>query len=373
MIRIPAVRFRQSDVTLYVGNMRASDLCKLGVIESWDYEKGWDIEAQGYQRESYVKHYKAIAGFLKDTPNALLPTSILLSARTREQGELNFDVISESIDHSLGYLEIPDTYTVYVVDGQHRMQGFMYAIDHFKEDRLRDFLLPVVVLCDADKIEELSQFHLINDRQKRISTNLALALLGTVVEDRPSVAAMLVGLRGVWKMKAIMIVIALNEGTERENVWAAKISLPNEPRGPAVAATLASFVNSLQPFFSATYPHELSNLQLREYLIRFWSALNAIIPNAFRSPRDYVIQRTTGVYSLNRVAAELAKQRSKLLKASSTELEPFLRANKIHMSDNMWTRGGTLAQGYRGHARFRDLADEILAAMGLESSRPSKS
>jgi len=352
--------------------MRASDLCKLGVIESWDSDKGWDIVTQGYQRESYKKHYKAIAGFLRDTPDALLPTSILLSARTEEQGQLNFHVISDSIDHALGYLEVPNTYVLYVVDGQHRMQGFIHAIDQFKRDDLGDFLLPVVVLCDADKIEELSQFHLINHRQKRISTNLALALLGTVVDDQPGVAKMLAGPQGVWKMKAIMIAIALNEGQEPQNVWPGRISLPNEPRGPIVAATLASFVNSLQPFFSATYPYRLNNLQVGEYLIRFWSALNAIMPNAFRSRRGYVIQRTTGVYSLNRVAAELARQRSKVLEAPSGDIEPFLRADKVHMSETIWSSGGTLAQEYRGHARFRDLADEILIAMGLEPSRPKK-
>ena len=372
MIRIPAVRFRQSNVTLYIGNMRASDLYEVGVIESWDSAKGWDIGTQGYQRESYEKHYKGIAKFLRDTPNALLPASILLSARTREQGELKFDIIRESGGHAFGYLEIPDAYMLYVVDGQHRMQGFMYAVNDLEQDNLRDFLLPVTLICDADKIEELSQFHLINDRQKRISTNLALALLGTVVEDQPSVAKMLVGPQGMWKMKAIMIAMALNEDTEPKNVWAGRISLPNEPKGPVFAATLASFVNSIQPFFSGTYPHKLSNPQLVDYLIRFWSALNAIIPKPFQSPKNYVIQKTTGVYSLNRVAAELARQKSEALQASSAEIEPFLRADKVHMSENIWTSGAILAQEYRGHARFRDLADEILTAMGLEPSRPKK-
>jgi len=210
--------------------MRASDLYEVGVIESWDSAKGWDIGTQGYQRESYEKHYKGIAKFLRDTPNPLLPTSILLSARTREQGELKFDIIRDSGGDAFGYLEIPDAYTLYVVDGQHRMQGFMYAVNELEQDNLRDFLLPVILICDAGKVEELSQFHLINDRQKRISTNLALALLGTVVQDRPSVAQMLVGSRGMWKMRAIMITIALNEGTEPQNVWMGRVSLPNEPR-----------------------------------------------------------------------------------------------------------------------------------------------
>lgn len=371
MIRIPAVRFRQSDVTLYVGKIRAADLLEVGVIDSWDPNKGWDIQCQGYQRESYEKHYKAIAGFLRNNSDALLPTSVLLSARTSEQGILNFAVIDNAVDDSFGYLEVPKSYPLYIVDGQHRMQGLMHAIKELGQNNLQDFLLPVVVLYDASKVEELSQFHLVNDRQKRISTNLALALLGTVVEDQPNVAKILVGPKGAWKIRAIMIAITLNEGTEPDNLWVGRISLPNEPRGPTAAATLASFVNSIQPFFSGAYSRKLSNLQLREYLIKFWAALNAIMPRPFQSPRDYVTQRTTGVYSLNRVAAELARQRD-VLNVSSQDIEPFLRADNIHMSDDMWISRGKLARDYRGHARFRDLADEILVAMGLEPSRPKK-
>ena len=347
-------------------------MLKVGVIESWDPDKGWDIEIQGYQRESYEKHYKAIGKFLRDNPSALLPTSILLSVRTRERGELNFHIISDAADHALGYLEIPEPYEVYVVDGQHRLLGFIHAIKDLAEEKLQDFLLPVVVLHDVGKVEELAQFHLINDRQKRIPTNLALALLGTVVEDQPDVAKMLVGPKSMWKMKAIMITISLNEGRESENVWTGIISLPNERKGAVVAIGLASFVNSLQPYFSGRYPHKLSNEELRDYLIRFWHALNEIMPEAFQSPRDYVVQRTTGVYSLNRVGAELARQKTEVLTASSKEIKPFLEADRVHMNDNMWISGGELAREYRGHQRFRDLADEILTEMGLEPSRPTK-
>lgn len=372
MVRIPVIRFKQSYATLYVGKIRVSELRQFGIIESWDPDKGWDIAVQGYQRASYEKHYIAIAKFLRYNPDTLLPTSILLSARTREQGELNFEVLQEFGDHAFGYLEIREAYPLYVVDGQHRLLGFDHAIEILQQKSLQDFLLPVVILYDADKVEELTQFHLINDRQKRIATNLALALLGTVVEDRPDVAKMLVGPKSLWRMKAIAITILLNEGTESENVWSARISLPNEPRGPAVAVSLASFVKSLQPYFSGRYPHKLSNEELRYYLITFWSALNRVMPESFRFPREYVIQRTTGVYSLNRVGAELARQKPDILKASSDEIKALLEDDKVHMGANKWISGGKFAQEYRGHQRFRDLADEILIAMGLEPSRPPK-
>ena len=372
MIQIPAVRFLQSEVTLYVGYMRASDLCENGVIDTWDSAKGWDIQDQGYQRESDKKHFKAIAKFLTGSESVLLPTSLLISARTAEQGQLAFAVISESGDHAFGYLEVPDAHPLYIVDGQHRMLGFKHAREELGQDSLGDFRLPVVILCDADKVGELTQFHLVNSRQKKIATNLAFALLGTVVEDRPSIAQMLVGPRGAWKMRALTIAVALNEAKDPQNVWEGRISLPNEPKTPTAAATLASFVNSLKPFFSRAYPHSLGNAELEGYLNKFWSALNAIMPKPFKSPRDYVIQRTTGVYSLNRVAAELARQETQVLRVSPQEIQRFLTADKVNMTEEVWINGGRLAQDYRGHARFRDLADEILKAMGLEPSRPGR-
>ncbi|MDM8000398.1 MAG: DGQHR domain-containing protein [Dehalococcoidia bacterium] len=370
MIEIPSVRFRQANVTFYVGNIKASDLCTVGVIESWDSAKGWDIDVQGYQRESYPSHYKAIAGFLKDNPNALLPSSILLSARKNELGELKFKVMSDAIDHAFGYLQIPEGRVLYVVDGQHRMHGLNHAIKEFRQKRLRDFLLPVVVLYDADKIEELSQFHLINDRQKRIPTNLAQALLGTVIDNHPSVSKMLLGRKGVWWMKAIMIAVSIHEGKEPENVWSGRITLPNEPKGQVAGASLSSFAKSLQPFYSDTYPHKMDNDKLRAYLIRFWSAVKLTVPESFSSTRDYVIQRTTGVYSLHWVSSELAKQKPKVLKASPTEIKSLLEVDHVHMVASAWAKKGELAQNYRGNARFRDLADEILEKLGFEPSRP---
>lgn len=372
MIKIPVVRFKQNYATLYVGKIRASELRKVGVIDSWEPENAWDISVQGYQRKSFEKHYTAIAKFLRHNPGALLPTSILLSARSSEQGELDFQVVKDLGDHAFGYLQIRDGYPLYVVDGQHRLQGFDHAIDVLEQESLQDFVLPVVILYNADKVEELSQFHLINDRQKRISTNLALALLGTVVEDHPHVAKMLVGPRGAWKMKAIMVAISLNEGTEAENVWSQRIGLPNEPTSATFAVSLASFVNSIQPYFSGTYPHKLTNDELRGYLITFWHALNILMPASFQSARDYVIQRTTGVYSLNRVGAELARQNPGCLKMSSSEISSFIGSDLPHMNGEMWIAGGKLALEYRGHQRFRDLADEILVEMSLEPSRPKK-
>jgi DGQHR domain-containing protein len=370
MIKIPVVRFTQAKVTFYVGNIKASELCAIGVIDSWDSDKGWNIDKQGYQRESYPQHYKAIAVFLRNNPTALLPSSILLSARRGELGELKFDVTNEAADHAFGYLEIPKGRNLYLVDGQHRMLGLRHAINEFKEKRLEDFLLPVVVLYDADKIEELSQFHLINDRQKRIATNLAQALLGTVLEEYPGVSKMLLGSKGMWSMKATMIAVSLHEGKEPGNVWSGRMTLPNEPKGPLAAASLSSFVNSLKPFFSATYPHKMNNDELRDYLIRFWSALKLTLPKSFSSPKDYVIQRTTGVYSLHWMASELAKQKPKVLTASPAAIKPLLETDHVHMTESMWVKKGTLAKEYRGNARFRDLADEILSQMGLAQSRP---
>jgi len=372
VVKIPVIRFQQADRTLYVGKMSASDLYTIGVIDSWDPAKGWDVEVQGYQRKSYEDHYKGIGRFLSDNPDALLPTSILLSARTRERGVLQFEPAGDDSDHTFGYLVVPDGRLLYVVDGQHRMLGFDDAIRERGQAGLKDYLLPVVVLGDADKVEELCQFHLINDRQRRIATSLALALLGTVVHDQPSIAKMLVGPRSMWKMRAISVTIALNEDRDVRNVWVNRIGLPNEPRGTTYAVSLAAFVKSLGPFFAKGYPHKLTNAELGDYLVRFWAALRAILPRPFQSPKEYVIQKTTGVGSLNRVAAELARQRKDVLTATSDGIEPYLRANEERMKDSVWVSRGPLAQEFRGDARFRDLADEILEGMGLTPSRPKK-
>ncbi len=86
-MRLPALRFSQSGKVLYLGKMTARQVLDKCITAEWDPGVGWqDLQAQGYQREPWKKHYEAIGTFLAQSPNPFMPTAALLSARKETMG-----------------------------------------------------------------------------------------------------------------------------------------------------------------------------------------------------------------------------------------------------------------------------------------------
>ena len=138
--------------------------------------------------------------------------------------------------------------------------------------------MPLIVLY-VGKVEELRQFHLINDRQRRISTSLAYALLATAASGDERVARTLIP-RKEWLLPATKLAIDLSE----RSPWIGPVKLPNDPPDPMRFATLNSLANSLQYFVSNRDRVSISQAQAVGFLERFWTGLQSLMPNAFRNP-----------------------------------------------------------------------------------------
>ncbi len=180
---MPAVRFEQGPTAIYVGALPASDITDLMIVDQWYPEKGWDLSIQGYQRVLYDDHIRDLQYFLSTYRDELLPTAVVLAGRDLEAHQLYFEG-----DGPIGYLVIKPGTRFYVIDGQHRLIAIDRMLREDPSEVVGAMQLPVVVLAGITKIEELRQFHLINNRQRRISTNLAFALLGTAAENDATVA-----------------------------------------------------------------------------------------------------------------------------------------------------------------------------------------
>ena len=140
---------------------------------------GWDLDKQGYQRAPNQKHYSRIAEFLREEGDPLLPTSALLAAREGEYGLLDFAPY-DNAQPDVGKLRIPHERLLFIVDYQHRWRGIKDAVERLKCGNLLDFQVPVIIMADVSRYEEIRQFYLINSKQKRVNTDLGLALLQTM-------------------------------------------------------------------------------------------------------------------------------------------------------------------------------------------------
>ena len=349
---VPAIRFDQDGITLYVTSLPARVIADIGVVDTWNPDLPENDGEQGYQREVVQSHAKQIARFLLDPEhNRLMPTAATLCARR----PLEFTPVSHNGEaQSFGTLSL--TPPIYIVDGQHRTAGFTLAAE--EDEEIAAFERPVVIMEGVGKLEEIRQFQTINATAKRVRTDLADRLLKQLGEfDEPSKS---------WKAVAIEVSDVLN--TTPKGPWVGRITMPNGNRGVATQRTMTESLKLvttgvLRPTDVTTIAGALNN---------FWGALRKLMPEAFENPRDYVLQKSVGVFAFNEVAAEVflrcfADGRD----FTQEKMYSLLRGTGEYVDPTFWlsrSKGGT-APNYGGRGGFSALAHEIIAELptGVES------
>lgn len=358
---IPVIRGSQKGIVLYIGKMSAANLLNIGVITEWDPDLGWDLDRQGYQRAPLEKHFKRIGQFLAAERDPLLPTSALLSARESEQGTLTYN--ESDIDPDFGYLELPEGRNLYIVDYQHRWRGLKYAIEQKGARRLLDFQIPFVIMANAPRYEEIRQFHLVNSKQKRVDTDLALALMQTMATTvQESELIGLVGPGKKYRIRATRLTFRL--AAMPTGCWAGRIQEPNMTPRPEQVASPKSVADSLQPILSKRCPiYALTDDNLLGILVNYWGGIESLLPRAFADPRNHTIQKTPGLFSLHRVAAKKVLPICQIANDYSPQhVARILSGARSYFTEDFWKTGGQ-ATRFSSAGGHKALADEIIKAI----------
>ena len=286
-MKIKAVECMQNGQRLYVGVARAGEL--LAMIQT-------DIcgpdNKDGYQRAVAQNRARNFGRYIAN-PKAkgISPNSVLLNVR------------QDGLEYKAGTLTImPDT-TLWVVDGQHRLEGLrVMMVDN--ED-LGKFELPIVILTLPDPNEEAKQFLIINKTQKGVKSDLAERIQYRISTKEGALNISQQYLEGVlpnvfkdieWKSKTVEIVDQLNKRTDC--VWLGKIGYPNEP-SKLTPVSQNAFTGSLGPIFKDALYGKIDTSILLNLLINYWNALKETWPEAFAEPSEYIIQKRPGVYALH--------------------------------------------------------------------------
>lgn len=367
-MEVPAIKFQQGRITLYQTIMRGGDLIKISDVDKWDpyfkpnSNQPDEILKQGYQREPIKSHFKKVTKYLERRESPLLPTSVLLSIR----GKLNFKVLNK--ESEIGILTIPEELTLWIVDGQHRIWGLRHAIEENGREEFLNYILPVTIVENMNKVSEVYQFLTINSTQKRVRVDLANRLLTLLQEADPSILPELRDKKMLWRTRAVHITHKLNE--REDSPWRGRIRKPNEPKKPGAVATEASFVQSLKPIIKSDVFQGYTVDEITKLLINYWNAIKEFMPEAFEIPEDYVIQKTTGMYTLHMVAPLVLWECIKAHDTSKEGIKKILKKDTDHLQNpDFWlsrSRGGSGAASYTGMGNFRNLADEILEDLGYQ-------
>lgn len=344
--KVIAQRLVQDGVTMFLACLRAGLINELSVVDTWKpYLEDTDPE-QGYQRAVVTAHAKRIAKYLlNDEEERLMPTAILLSSRK----PLRFEPLGGRDDVGLLTLEAP----LYKVDGQHRTEGFALAGE--VEPGLAEFPLPTVVMESRDKKEEIEQFYTVNTTAKRVRTDLADRLLRALGEfdEIPT--------KG-WRKAALEIVDYLVK--ESGGPWERLIKMPNSLTGIASQRT---WTESSKPVLDGILGDQSAET-IAKALSNYWRALAKLMPEAFEEPKGYVIQKSTGVFSLNEVAAQVFKIAYQEGNDFSVDhlaeiLERAADSGKLDAQFWASTKNGGEAPMYAGRGGMASLSREILEAM----------
>ncbi|HEV2493713.1 MAG TPA: DGQHR domain-containing protein [Terriglobia bacterium] len=282
----PAIRFHQRKCQMYIGVVSVPQLDRFS-IDLWNPKSV--LGRRGYQRKLDEKRIGQIARYL-ERRDSIMPVAGLLNVR--EKGKLRFK------DNQL---TIPDGTDVWVVDMQHRLKGLLRARD---EGLIRGdgFSFPVVITEGLGQVQEAVQFYIINTKAKKMDVALTRRLLieNEMIKDISDAKQ--------WEITAVKVTIELNKAI-RDNPWYEAIREPNQERQETHIATEKSFVNSLRNLLLTGKFRQAKRTSRRVAVL--WSAIRQNIPDAFKEPRRFLIQKTPGMFAFNFFIAPLFMVRYK--------------------------------------------------------------
>ena len=357
-----AVPFEQDGQRLYLTALDVRTILGIAEVDEWDPDldpvDDEYLAKQGYQRTPVKSHLASIARYFNSEVSPLLPTSILLSAR----GKLE---LVEQRSGGFGKLRIPkESHPLYIVDGQHRVKGIEYAAERYGMEHLLDFPLPVTIMEEMPKAEEIQQFFTINTTAKRIRTDLAQRLLLELAEQDDSIMDLAVQQGKKWRLRATKITTELSE--RPGSPWYGRVKAPNASGRSEAVATETTLANSLQPILTGSFVGRYEDEKVILVMQRLWEAIGELMPEAIHDPGSYVLQKTPGIYTIHMLAPkifEVCRDNGDLsVKGMKAILTTTEESRGYFANEEFWrgrAAGGVEAATYNGMGAFRQLADDI--------------
>jgi DGQHR domain-containing protein len=279
--------------------IRAADLIDLAEVD-----KRTPSNPDGYQRELRRQRLSEVAHYLS-AEEGILPGSIITALRAG--ADWSFVGMAANEAGEVGTLRLVPGTKLWIIDGQHRLYGIEHAMNQSDDDRaetLGNMVLPLVILPDISRIDEMRVFFVVNDRQKAVPTDLVdHLLLDSMAADRISTP------RELSRAQATEIAVLLTK--QKGGPWYQRIRIPDE-------APLRSYQVKLHPFVASLQEHLAKDGILETYVqadpataakivSNYWEAIRTLLPDAFQNPDDYSLQRTPGLYSLHMLLPDVLR------------------------------------------------------------------
>ncbi len=344
---------------IYAGKIAVDQL-----ISSFKIDVFSQHNKEGYQRELDEKRARKFAAFLKDEiaegRPITVPTGILLSYRKQITGtptEYGIEAV------------FTDSDKLYVVDGQHRTNGFKIAIEDFGLNQLLKYELPIVIFENTKLSTEVKQFLLINNTMKKVRTDLARDLMIKLnrsgdyeIPDKEDDA-----------IKATNITKMINALSG--SPWKGQLSGPGDTKEATYLNTQLSFANSIKAtVLKESATKRMSAETAAKELVKFWAAWEKLIPECFANPKKYLLTKNNGFVSLHTVFSHVYSHLKHVKGVNEPTVEEYRKvvaeAGDAATAD-FWDReNGDAGQFGGGYGGYNNLAEHIIDALidnGIEA------
>ncbi|TWD92205.1 DGQHR domain-containing protein [Neobacillus bataviensis] len=365
------VSLKQNNINMFMITLFVKDIIKNYEVDIYDQ----DENPLGYQRSPIPTHYRDIAKYFLNTSSIFLPSAII--------GAVNKNQIKISNQNTL---EIQGK--IRIVDGQHRIKGFEYAIGLGAKlginrekiiQQMQEFQLPVILMeidksSPSEKLNEVIAFIDINSKGKKVSTDLAISLRNEMYKTNEDYL-----LDEIKLQERIATETAQSLTKSADSLWFKAIKHTPSDKGRIISINL--FNKSLLPiikhFIELTPPINnkevtIISKELESFINETWVAIYKRWPKCFTNTKtfnkDFNIQKGIGVHALHLVLEEsLTKIRQEFSNANSPlkdiltksfiDFHEVLELSTVEEDD--WSAGGKFS-GYNSASGFNKVKFYLL-------------
>jgi DGQHR domain-containing protein len=345
---------------IYAGKIAVDQLISSFKIDVFNQQ----TNPNGYQRELDEKRARKFATYLKEElaegRQPTIPTGILLSYRKQITGT--------QTDYGIEAV-FSDSDKLYVVDGQHRTNGFKIAIEDFGLNQLLKYELPVVIFENTKMVNEVKQFLLINNTMKKVRTDLARELMiklnrsgGFEIPESEDDA-----------IKATNITKMVNSIIG--SPWKSQLSGPGDTKEANYLNTQLSFANSIKAtVLKDAATKRMSAETAAKELVKYWAAWEKLIPEAFADSKKYLLTKNNGFVSLHTVFSFIYSHLKHVKGINEPTVEQYRKvieeAGDAATADFWERENGDAGQFGGGYGGFKNLAEHIIGELsenGIEA------
>jgi DGQHR domain-containing protein len=312
--------------SVLMGFARACDLHRLSYADVLDEETG-----RGYQRRFNSQHSLDFRRYIQRATGTTIP----LTFNLRPDAAESWSVTRFEGGRAVVKIAAGASRVMTQVDCQHRL-GHLDDLD---------VTLPFMAFVGLDEREEMEIFSVINGKAKGLSASLLDfhdgRLASDLAGDRPE------------------LFIALHLNNELTSPWYRQLDLGGaSTSGMSRRASLRTLQKAVKRFLSRSRILQTESVETAaRTVLDYWTAIAAVLHEAWIKPRRHLLAKGIGVYALMDVAADLWLERR-----DGTPADQRYFAQKLtdFATEIDWSSAGDLA-GLGGESGAKAAAAHIRA------------